>query len=401
MKHLQAKNRELWTDDALLSAVMGLLSAYRRLVRKTIRKNIALMTRALLTLFSGARSGNGCLSKAALARCLPLASNPKARQTRLSRFLDNPRFTPEAMVPLLVAMAVGTAFKHRLPMILDQTTIQGIPTLLVGLIFEGRVLPVAFTCYIHDYVTKSKNAIEHALILTVAACFPVESRPVLVMDRGYARVGLLPQLAAAGIPFLIRAPRNVCVYVSGKPMTLARFPAPLGCLARYHVLYHGTKKYPVELIVYHGHAHEEPWYLIVPEGTSVSSEELVDLYAKRMCIEQGFRDWKTHLGVRGLRCATLNPAPRLTRLLLAFALGYLIVLALGACPEGQALRKVLEIPRRTGRHGTTRTLSVLSVGLCRLSLEPLRMKASEDIRGFLQALSRGVGAVSWLQQQAA
>ena len=394
----RARNREQWTDDAILPVLMGVLSAYQGIVRKSILKNIALVTRALLTMFSGARSGNGLLSKAALARCLPLQSKAKARQTRLYRFLDNPRFTPEAMVPLLIALAVGTTFKGRLPMILDQTAIRGVPTLLIGLICEGRVLPVAFTCFVHDYVEKSKNVIEHALILMVAACFPVESRPVLVMDRGYARVGLLPQLQAAGIPFLIRCPRNVCVYHKGTLIALSRFPAPRGSAERYRVLYHTTKKHPVDLIVYHGEGYQEPWYLIVPRGSTLSAQEIVELYAKRMCIEQGFRDWKTHLGVRGLRFATANPAPRLTRLLLAFALGYLIVLVLGASPEGNALRAMLEIPRRRARHGTTRTLSSLSIGLLRLSLEPLRTKVWKDIGTLLHALATGVGAVFWLHQ---
>jgi hypothetical protein len=380
---------------------MDLLLVYRGIVRKTILKNIALVTEALLTLFSGGRSGNGFLSKAAIARCLPLQSNTKVRQTRLSRFLNNPGFTPEAMVPLLVALAVGTVCKERLPMVIDETTVRGIPTLLIGLIFEGRVLPVAFTSFTHDTIEKSRNAIEHGLMLTVAACFPVESRPVLVMDRGYARVGLLLHLASAGIPFLIRAPRNVCVSIKGKPMALHRFPAPEGCCDRYGVLYHGTKKYPVDLIVFHGRGYREPWYLIIPRESPLSTEEVVDLYATRMCIEQGFRDWKTHLGIRGLTFRTPYPAPRLTRLLLAFALGYLIVLALGASPEGQVVRRTLEIPRRCPRHGTTRTLSSLMIGLLRLSLEPFRIRAREEIALLLRTLSTGIGVIFWIRQTAA
>jgi len=397
VKDRRGRNHEQLAEAPSFSALMDLLSAYRGIVRKTMLKNIALVTEALLTLFSGARSGNGFLSKAALARCLPLRSNVKVRQTRLYRFLRNPRFTPEAMVPLLVALAVGTGFRGRLPMIIDETTVRGIPTILVGLIFEGRVLPVAFTCFTHDFIEKSKNVIEHGLMLTVAACFPLKSRPVLVMDRGYARVGLLAQLTSAGIPFLIRAPRNVSVYVKGKPVSLSRFPAPEGSCGRYRVLYHGTKKYPVDLVVYHGRGYKEPWYLIVPEGSPFSTEEIVDLYAKRMCIEQGFRDWKTHLGIRGLKFETPNPAPYLTRLLLAFALGYLIVLALGASPDGQAARKILEIPRGSPRHGTTRTLSSLMIGLLRLSLEPLKTKAREEIGRLLQILSTGIGLVFWLR----
>jgi hypothetical protein len=87
---------------------MGLLFVYRGMIRVTILKNIALVTYALLTLFSGARGGNGWLSKAALARCLPLGTGPKEREQRLYRFLDNIRLTPEILIPLHVALACGT-----------------------------------------------------------------------------------------------------------------------------------------------------------------------------------------------------------------------------------------------------------------------------------------------------
>ena len=86
-------------------------------------------------------------------------------------------------------------------------------------------------------------------------------------------------------------------------------------------------------------------YLLIPSGTPLTVEEIVELYAKRMSIEQGFRDWKTHLGVRGLVFYGVNPAPRLTRLLLAFSLSYLLCLALGSTPEAQAVRGFVEILR--------------------------------------------------------
>jgi hypothetical protein len=69
-----------------------------------------------------------------------------------------------------------------------------------------------------------------------------------------------------------------------------------------------------------------------------------------MSIEQGFRDWKTHLGVRGLVFQVSDPAPYLTRLLLAFLLAYLICLALGATEEAQQVRAFVEIPRHKPRH---------------------------------------------------
>jgi hypothetical protein len=376
---------------------MELLFVYRGMIRVTILKNIALVTYALVTLFHGARGGNGWLSKAALARCLPLGTGPKEREQRLYRFLDNIRLTPELLIPLHVALVCGTKLRERLPMILDQTSIRGIETLLIGLVFEGRVLPIAFSCFMKKFIHKSQNILEHSLILAAMSCFPVEFRPLLILDRGYARVALLIQLRQEGIAFLCRAKRSVMVYLPGqtKGQTLGRFKVKPGQILRYSVLYHSHKKEPLDLIIYFGKGYKDPWYLLVPSGTSLRAQEIVELYAKRMSIEQGFRDWKTHLGVRGLVFYGDNPAPRLTRLLLAFSLSYLLCLALGSTEEAQAVRTFVEIKRFKPRHGTRRTLSVLSIGILRLSLKRFSKQAYRDLLKMLRRLSRGKGVIQW------
>src|SRR5512134_2606707 len=158
-------NRQRIIEDELLGKLLALLFRYQGVVRVTILRNIALVTHALVTVFGGARGSNGWLSKAAVARCLPLEMGPKGREQRLYRLLSNPRFTPEVMIPLLVAVACGAVGGERIPMILDQSTIRGIQTLLVGLVFEGRVLPVGFSCFTYEMIQKSQNVLEHSLIM--------------------------------------------------------------------------------------------------------------------------------------------------------------------------------------------------------------------------------------------
>ena len=395
MKKPPSRNRERIESDDLLRKLMELLFVYRGVIRVTILKNIALVTYGLITLYHGARGGNGWLSKAALARCLPLGTGPKEREQRLYRFLGNTRLSPEVLIPLHVALACGTKLRERLPMILDQTTLRGVETLLIGLVFEGRVLPIAFSCFMKNLIHKSQNILEHSLILAAMSCFPIEFRPLLILDRGYARVALFIELRQEGIPFLCRAKRSVMVYLNGKGQTLGRFRIKPGQVRRYSVLYHSQKKEPLDLIIYFGKGYQEPWYLLVPQGTSLTAEEIVELYAKRMSIEQGFRDWKTHLGVRGLVFYGDNPAPRLTRLLLAFSLSYLLCLALGSTEEAQAVRAFVEIKRYKPRHGTTRTLSVLSIGILRLSLPKFSKQARRDLLKMIQRLSRGKGVIQW------
>jgi hypothetical protein len=131
-KAKRAPNQERILYDDLLRKLVDLLSLYQGMIRITILRNIALLTYALLTLFHGARGGNGWLSQAALARCLPLQSSPKAKEQRLGRLLHNPRLTPEILIPLHVALVLGIQSLGTVPLILDQTTVRGIQTLLLA-----------------------------------------------------------------------------------------------------------------------------------------------------------------------------------------------------------------------------------------------------------------------------
>jgi hypothetical protein len=67
--------------------------------------------------------------------------------------------------------------------------------------------------------------------------------------------------------------------------------------------YQDTMQEPVEIVVFHDPDFQEPWFLLVPAGSEAQlpTAEVVALYRERMHIELTFRDWKTHLGVRGLR----------------------------------------------------------------------------------------------------
>ncbi len=253
---------------------------------------------------------------------------------------------------------------------LDQTTLRGTPTLLAGVRVTGRILPVAFACFEYRTLQKSQNALEWALLLLVTASLPRGCTPLLVMDRGYARVALLAQLRQAGISYLIRARRNTMVRLGGQRLMLGRVPHRQRHAVRYaQVMYQNCKREPVDLIVFHDPAFKEPWYLLVPPGSQheLPTAAVVALYRQRMHVELTFRDWKTHLGIRGLRLE-VDIAPRLERLLLALTVAYTLAVLLGAGPAARRVREDCEILRVTPRHGTRRRLSALSVGILLLSL---------------------------------
>ena len=118
---------------------------------------------------------------------------------------------------------------------------------------------------------------------------------------------------------------------------------------------------------------------------------VVALYRQRMHIELTFRDWKTHLGIRGLRLE-VDIAPRLERLLLALTVAYTLAVLLGAGLAARRVRQDCEVLRTTPRHGTRRRLSALTVGILLLSLTRFAALAARALTRLLVALARGMPA---------
>jgi hypothetical protein len=365
-------------------------------ISKPIRKNLALVTTAFIGLCSGLRSGNGRLSLAAISRALPVEGDGKVREKRLMRLLANPRFMPETVIPSLVHLVVGAGGMALLPLIIDQTKIRNVPTILLGAIFRGRVLPVAFHCFRSETLATSASALEHALMQLVAVSCPGGTRPVFIGDRAYGRSRLLQVCAKLNLIHLVRVSSKVTVWLDGIPRCISKLKTRPGVPRRFaNILYHSQVRLPVDLIVYHDPSFKETWYLVVPPGSesALPTDEVVRLYRERMQIEQGFRDWKTHLGVRGL-ALKVNADVRLTRLLLALSIAYIIAVLLGASPLAKRFRPRYEILRASPRHGTRSTLSVLSLGTLLLGISHLRRLACAYLARLLDKLARGASVLS-------
>ena len=112
-----------------------------------------------------------------------------------------------------------------------------------------------------------------------------------------------------------------------------------------------------------------------------------------MKVEHSFRDFKTHLGLRGLKLK-VRIAERTGRLLLAFCIAYCLALVLGASAQAQKAREDLEILRRTPRHGTCRTLSVLSLAMQMLSHPRWRQCAYEQLKYIAARIAAGLPALN-------
>jgi hypothetical protein len=346
------------------------------------------------------RFGYGGLHFTSIARVLPEGKKFKSSYKWLSRFLKCKYFDASSLAECMLALILGQKPPSWVIVLVDQTTVNGVEVVNAAIPFQGRAVPVAWVDFEYPWKTvdpASQNTIERYLLTWLGLAVPRGVRLILIFDRGYARVELIKDLKHGQQPFLIRARRKVIVRtkVRGRQrrLSLGRLPHRMGRAIRYrHVLYHSQKAEPVDVIVYRGKGFQEPWFLIVPPDSEawLPTEEVVRRYRQRMQIEQCFRDWKSHLGLRGLHLQ-VQKSERLLRVLMGFTLAYLIVLLLGADPFAEKLRPYFEQQRRKPRHGTCKVLSVLSIALQVLSDSRWEQRARKRLIEILARLAQGRG----------
>jgi hypothetical protein len=340
-------------------------------IRKTVAKNLSHLVIAFLLLARGEPARNGRISIAAISRAMIVKAKPKNKYKRLNRFLDNPRFNIEPMIPGFLYLIFGKEPLALIPLVFDQTTIRGVEAIYCSVPFAGRALPIGLRTFEYGLIESSQNDIEWGFFMSLIEHLPDCWRAVFILDRGYSRVDLFHKFNQHKVLFIIRGRRNISVKLGRRWLSLGRLKHREGRAVRYrNVLLRRKNSEAVDIIIYREKGFKEPWFLIVPVGSEeiLPTEKVVEFYRERMQIEVKFRDLKTHLGVRGLQLE-VRKGERLGRLLIALALVYIILVVLGAGELGAEIRPLVEVLRPQTRHGTRRTLSVLLIG-CRLLADP-------------------------------
>lgn len=388
---------EAGAPDVLRAVDAAVRGAFNQLHR-TVQKNLAVLTMSFLEVLGAARGGQGRLSLASLARALPTKGSAHARDKRLRRFLENPYLDPRGVTDGLVGLIFGRRGAGLWPVLFDQTKSGATQALLAGVPFEGRVLPLA--TYTFDYPltepgVDSQNQIEEVFLLDIETGLPDGVRPVFIGDRGYARAALFRLSGQQGRLFIIRGRAGTLVKWHGRWRKVSELPCGHGESIRYrHVLYQAERQVPVDIVAFHGKGFEEPWWLVLPPDSEelLPTDVAVVLYRERMQVEHSFRDFKTHLGLRGLQLQ-VRVAQRTGRLLLAFLIAYCLALVLGVSPEARQARADLEIPRRRPRHGTRRTLSVLYLAMQMMAHPRWRLRACQRLCLIAARIARGATAL--------
>jgi len=337
--------------------------------RRSIIKNLAHLVIALVVVLRTPRGWYGRLSLSAIARGTRSKGNVKIRYKRLNRFLDNPFLNRSSLTKGLIELVLGKDKPKILPLLVDQTSVGGVESVVASYATEGRAIPLSIASFEKEEIRAGQNIFEETFLDKLSKDLK-DINPLWIMDRGYARASLLARLKKRKQPFIIRGRRVVLVQYQDeegktRQTSVRRLKHRLDIPKRYsNVLYQDEIKVKVDIVVYRERGFKEPWFLVVPPNCEdiLPTELVIECYRTRMNIETSFRDFKSCLGVRGLRLE-VRKAERMDHLLAGMVITYILLLALGISDLGQQLRKELEVQRKKPRHGTRRTLSVLSIAL--------------------------------------
>ncbi len=175
-------------DLTLYPSLLQLLQVFFGHLHSSSLESVAQLVWALLACQS--------LHSADLARALPDLETSHARQAfrRVGRIIQRAPLTGERLTPLLIRAALQLVNDKELFLILDSTRCRNWEIFTLGILFHGRVLPVAWSVLPYPWPKKSFTPTVVALVDRTLNCWPPD-RPVhLLADRGFPSLKLFRKL---------------------------------------------------------------------------------------------------------------------------------------------------------------------------------------------------------------
>jgi hypothetical protein len=316
----------------------------------------------------------GRLSLTALGRALASGAAAKHRIKRVDRFLGNPNARDERLL-YYAAVARRLLGQSRRPIVLLDWTKTGKThwSLVAAIAAKGRSVPVYGE--VHDESRYGNRSVQHRFLDTLARLLPPTCKPVIVADAGF-KTPFFRVVEEMGWDFVIRL-RGNCSLKRAQPRRHLRFkrafsmaveeprslgqwiPYAVGHWSSYRIILGArpVKSKRCASAEFYKRRALEPWLL----ATTLRSELpscIVAIYAKRMQIEETFRDAKNPRFGWAFDHASSRSADRLEALLLIAALALVATVLAGAAVEDRGLARLHQANTITSR----RVLSLVRLG---------------------------------------
>ena len=171
--------------------------------------------------------------------------------------------------------------------------------LFAAVCYRKRGLPLLSWATTHEELNPSQNRREEAFIARLLRNLPDAIRPLLLADRGFGRASLLrwlqemPHHTDRMVDYVAPLKGNVHIQTAdGYHGLLRKYPPrPNSYAFLLGARYRSDGAVMVNLVLYWGRGHREPWYLAtsLPDANVAARH-----YRQRMQPEQYFRDGKQY-----------------------------------------------------------------------------------------------------------
>ena len=312
------------------------------------RKTLIIITQALLDV------KRAVLSELAREIALPIAF--KHRLRRIWRFLAKTTFDYQIPCQALIVWTL-TSLKDRkyLEIVLDWTQIRKDHILAFSIPYHKRSIPLFWI------VAPPENFSPHKLERESLHCFlaavppDLRNKLVFVADRGFGTVEFFRFLQKLKLKFVIRVAGKVWIKSKGYQGCVNQVPiSARGIKWLPGVSYRKTRSITLNLLL--KYKKDDSWYL----ASNINGADMaLDIYTRRMTIEEGFRDIKDGLMFKRLRVSRVD---KVGKLLLAGVLAYLFALIIGSQAERypELMQLISVLPKR---ENAQKLLSVFTVGI--------------------------------------
>ena len=339
--------------------------------------HVARVRLVFAAVFAGLRSGK--LALTSLGRAIAEQTSPKHGIKRVDRLLGNPRLHAERLTFYRAIARRVIAINSRPVILVDWTAVTAkLWALVAAVSFEGRALIVyGETHPISRYLKPRVNA---AFLQQLAEVLPPGCVPVIVADAGFrspfmelverrgwdfvvrlrgpARIRMRNSEFWVSLPYLFRRARMTATDLGHAEIgPRRRYRCRLVSIRkRVHHRKHKSRVRRGVVVERERRAAREPW--ILATSLRLKAAKIVDLYARRMQIEETFRDAKSTRFGLSLAEARTHSDRRADVLLLLASITHLFAVMIGVAAETADLQRRFQA--NTVRH--KRVLSIATLG---------------------------------------
>ena len=250
---------------------------------------------------------------------------------RAWRFTCNRRIEVAAAMAMVIRLVAGRRTKPLL-VSFDWTDVRGFHTLMAAACIGGRAVPLLWTSCAGAKLRRSQNALEERLLRRLKAALPPSCPVIILADRGFGRAEWAAVCRELDFRYVVRIKPDVTIACPRYRGVLRRYPVKKGMAQVLRgVDYRQDKRVKHNVVIRWRPGlpkkRDEPWFLMT--DLDDRAERLCNLYARRMSVEELFRDHKGRRNGQSLRDTRIKHLDRFDRFMIVVALAYLLLVGLG------------------------------------------------------------------------